>query len=230
MNRRQLGLGAAAAAIASASGGLAMAQVRDPAAIAFYDSFNDQLARLPATIQPDVRAFYELNGWRPVWNAERLRALQAAAGRAERHGLSQSDFFDFDALASIPAAAEMRTTAAALGYGRVLAEGRVRPETVEDLWEMQKNRVDLPVGLNDALAQNRLIDWFEGLAPTDIGYSNLSAGYVRYRRMIREGRSWPVFQAGPTIEPGTSDPRIPVLIERLVAEGDLSATDGARLG
>lgn len=206
-----------------------MAQTRDPAAIAFYDSFNDQLARLPATIQPDVRAFYEMNGWRPVWTPERLRALRDAAGRAERHGLSPADFFDFDALAAVPATAEMRTTAAALGYGRVLAEGRVRPETVEDLWEMQKNRVDLPVGLNGALADNRLVDWFEGLAPTDIGYSNLSAGYVRYRRMIREGRSWPVFQAGPTIEPGTSDPRIPVLIQRLVAEGDLSAADGARL-
>ena len=228
MNRRQLGLGAAAAAFASASGA-AVAQTRDPGAVAFYDSFNDQLARLPATIQPDVRAFYEMNGWRPVWTPERLRALQAAAGRAERHGLSQSDFFDFPALASVPASAEMRTTAAAMGYGRVLAEGRVRPETVEDLWEMQKNRVDLPVGLNDALAQNRLVDWFEGLAPTDIGYANLSAGYVRYRRMIRDGRSWPVFRAGPNIEPGASDPRIPVLIERLVAEGDLSAADGARL-
>jgi murein L,D-transpeptidase YcbB/YkuD len=229
MNRRQLGLGAAAAAIASASGAGVVAQTRDPAAVAFYDSFNDQLARLPATIQPDVRAFYEMNGWRPVWTPERLRALRDAAGRAERHGLSTSDFFDFDALASVPAAAEMRTTAAALGYGRVLAEGRVRPETVEDLWEMQKNRVDLPVGLNDALARNQLVDWFEGLAPTDIGYSNLSTGYMRYRRMIREGRSWPVFRAGPTIEPGTSDPRIPVLIQRLVAEGDLSAADGSRL-
>lgn len=229
MNRRQLGLGAAAAALASASGLAAQAQVRDPAAVAFYDTFNDQLARLPSTIQPDVRAFYEMNGWRPVWTAERLRALRAAAAQAERHGLSPADFFDFDALAADPAAAEMRTTAAAMTYGRVLAEGRVRPETVEDLWEMQKNRVDLPLGLNDALAQSRLVEWFEGLAPTDIGYTNLSAGYVRYRRMIRDGRSWPVFQQGPTIEPGTSDPRIPVLIERLVAEGDLTAADGARL-
>nr|MBF0665844.1 peptidoglycan-binding protein [Brevundimonas sp.] len=172
MNRRQLGLGAAAAALASASGLAAQAQTRDPSAIAFYDSFNDQLARLPSTIQPDVRAFYEMNGWRPVWTPERLRGLQVAAGRAERHGLSQSDFFDFDALAADRMSAEMRTTAAALVYGRVLAEGRVRPETVEDLWEMQKNRVDLPLGLNDALAQNRLVDWYEGLAPTDIGYSN----------------------------------------------------------
>jgi murein L,D-transpeptidase YcbB/YkuD len=228
MNRRQLGLGAAVSAFASAMGFAAQAQTRDPGAVAFYDGFNDQLARLPATIQPDVRAFYELNGWRPVWTPERLRTLQAAAGRAERHGLSQGDFFDFEALASLPDFAEMRTTAAALGYGRVLAEGRVRPETVEDLWEMQKNRVDLPLGLNDALAQNRLVDWFEGLAPTDIGYSNLSAGYVRYRRLIRDG-GWPEFRQGPTIEPDMSDARIPVLIQRLVAEGDLSAADGARL-
>ncbi|MDP3419144.1 L,D-transpeptidase family protein, partial [Falsiroseomonas sp.] len=171
---------------------------------------------------------YELNGWRPVWTPERVRALQAAAARAERHGLSPGDFFNFEALAADRSAAEMRTTAAALAYGRVLAEGRVRPETVEDLWEMQKNRVDLPGGLNDALAQGQLVDWLEALAPTDIGYSNLSAGYVRYRRIIREG-GWPAFRQGPTIEPGASDARIPALIQRLVAEGDLPAADGARL-
>ena len=228
MNRRQLGLGAAVSALASAIGLAARAQTRDSGAVAFYNSFNDQLDRLPATLQPDVRAFYELNGWRPVWTPERLRMLQAAAGRAERHGLSQGDYFDFADLAAVPDAADMRTTAAAIAYGRVLAEGRVRPETVEDLWEMQKNRVDLPVGLNDALAGNRLVDWFEGLAPTDIGYSNLSAGYVRYRRLIRDG-GWPVFRQGATIEPGMSDVRIPALIQRLVAEGDLSAADGARL-
>lgn len=228
MNRRQLGLGAAVTAFASAVGQAALAQTRDPAAVAFYDRFNDQLARLPAELQPDIRAFYELNGWRPVWTPERLRALQTASGRAERHGLAQADYFNFETLAADRDSAEMRTTAAAMGYARVLAEGRVRPETVEDLWEMQKNRVDLPVGLNDALAQNRLVDWFEGLAPGDIGYSNLSAGYVRYRRLIREG-GWPAFRQGPTIEPGMSDARIPALIQRLVAEGDLSAADGARL-
>ncbi|RYG18556.1 MAG: peptidoglycan-binding protein, partial [Caulobacteraceae bacterium] len=40
----------------------------------------------------------------------------------------------------------------------------------------------------------------------------------------------PVFRTGATIEPGASDPRIPVLIRRLVAEGDISAADGARIG
>lgn len=229
MNRRQLGLGAAVSALASSFGANALAQTRDPGAVAFYDSFNDQLARLPATLQPDVRTFYELNGWRPVWTPERLRALQSAAARAERHGLSQTDFFDFNALAADRTSGEMKTTAAAMTYARVLAEGRVRPETVEDLWEMQKNRVDLPAGLNDALATNRLLDWFEGLAPTDIGYSNLSAGYVRYRRLIRDGGGWPTFRPGANIEPDGSDPRIPLIVQRLVAEGDLSAADGARI-
>ncbi|GAA0654208.1 L,D-transpeptidase family protein [Brevundimonas lenta] len=229
MNRRQLGLGAAVSALASSFGAGALAQTRDPNAVAFYDSFNDQLALLPANQQPDVRAFYELNGWRPVWTPDRLRSLQAAAGRAERHGLATGDYFDFDALGRDRTGGEMRTTAAALDYARVLAQGRVRPEDVEDLWEMQKNVVDLPVGLNDALAQNRLLDWFEGLAPTDIGYSNLSAGYVRYRRLIRDGGGWPAFRVGEAIEPGASDPRIPVIVQRLVAEGDLSAADGARI-
>lgn len=226
MNRRELGLGVAAATMSLA--GQAAAQTRDPDAVAFYDSFNDQLARLPETLQGDVRVFYEMNGWRPVWTPDRMRALNEAAAKSERHGLAQSDFFDFVGLAADPASTEMRTTAAVMAYARVLSEGRVRPETVEDLWEMQKNRVDLPLGLNDALTQNRLVMWFEGLAPTDIGYSNLSAGYIRYRRLIREG-GWPAFRVGAVIEPGASDTRIPVLIQRLVAEGDLSAADGARL-
>ncbi|MFA4939809.1 murein L,D-transpeptidase [Brevundimonas sp.] len=230
MNRRQLGLGVATAAMTLGSAARAQ-QVfvqRGPEATAFYNSFNEQISRLPATQQADVRAFYEMNGWRPVWNAERMRALNAAAARADRHGLSGADYFDFVGLAADPASADLRTTTAAIGYARVLAEGKVRPETVEDLWEMQKNRVDLPRGLSDALSRNVLVNWYDGLAPTDIGYQNLSAGYVRYRRLAEQG-GWPAFAPGATIEPGNSDRRIPALIDRLTAEGDLSAADGARL-
>ena len=230
MNRRQLGLGVASATLALGSAARAQ-QVymqRSPEATAFYNSFTDQIGRLPQDQQPDVRAFYELNGWRPVWTRERLRDLNAVAARAQRHGLSGADQFDFVGLAADPATSDLRTTAAALAYARILAEGKVRPETVEDLWEMQKNRVDLPRGLNDALSRGVLLDWYEGLAPTDIGYTNLSAGYVRYSRLANQG-GWPAFPAGATIEPGASDRRVPALIDRLAAEGDLSAADGARL-
>jgi len=238
MNRRELALGAAAAALAttaqaqtpySAAPGVQVQPPQDPAARAFYDSFNRQLGAAPAALQPELRRLYEMAGWRPIWTSPRVRVLGQVAERAERHGLAGGDYFDFAGLASDPATADIRTSTAALGYARVLAEGAVRPETVEDLWEMQKNRVDLAGGLYEAASQERLLDWFEGLAPTDIGYTNLSAGYVRYRRLIRETGGWPAFPQGETIEPGAMDRRIPALTARLVAEGDLTERQGRDL-
>lgn len=225
-------MGIAAAALASNAAAQtrmpARAQSRDQAATAFYDSFNDQIARVRAELQPEVRRFYELNGWRPVWTPERMQALNTVVARADRHGLAGSDFFDMVGLHADPASADMRTTEAVMAYGRVLSEGRVRPETVEDLWEMQKNRDDLAAGLNDALARNRLADWMDELAPTDIGYTNLSEGYIRYRDLALQG-GWPVFRQGERIEAGDFDSRIPALRARLVAEGDLSAEQDAAL-
>jgi murein L,D-transpeptidase YcbB/YkuD len=233
MNRRDLGLGAAAAALASVLSSRAVAQSAQPYMSAppspEASAYAAQVARLPAEIREDVRSVYEVAGWRPLWTPARVRALGDVSGRAERHGLSGTDFFDFAGLAADPASSDVRTTAAALTYARVLAEGRVRPETVEDLWEMRKNRVDLPGGLLDALARERLLDWFESLAPSDIGYSNLSAGYVRYRRMIAAGGGWEPFPAGPTLEPFATDMRVPVLITRLAAEGDLARDRAAAL-
>ncbi|MFI8681195.1 murein L,D-transpeptidase [Brevundimonas diminuta] len=228
MNRRELGLGVATTSLtlAAANGALAQTRTTDPQI--FIAGFDAQAGRLPTAQQADVRAVYQLTGGKPIWTADRLRILQEVAQGAERHGLPAGDFFDFVGLAADRETAEIRTTAAALAYAKVLSEGRVRPETVEELWEMQKNSVDLPRGLVDAVAANKLSQWFDALPPTDLGYTNLSAGYARYRRIARQG-GWPAFRIGGTIEPGTSDPRIPALVARLSAEGDLSAAAAERL-
>ncbi|MET4684822.1 L,D-transpeptidase family protein [Brevundimonas faecalis] len=228
MNRRELGLGVATTTLTLAAGSSAAAQQRSVDPQVFIAGFDAQAARLPAAVQADVRKVYELTGGKPIWTADRLRVLQEVAAGAERHALPVGDFFDFVGLAADRETAEIRTTAAAVTYARVLAEGRVRPETVEELWEMQKNSVDIPRGLTDAVSANRLSQWFDTLAPTDLGYTNLSAGYARYRRITRAG-GWPAFRPGPTIEPGASDARIPALVARLVAEGDLTAAAGERL-
>ena len=228
MNRRELGFGVATTTLTLGAASTALAQNRPVDPQVFIAGFDAQAGRLPEAVQADVRAVYQLTGGKPIWTADRLRVLQEVAAGAERHALPAGDFFDFVGLAADPASSEIRTTAAAVTYARVLAEGRVRPETVEDLWEMQKNSVDIPGGLTRAVSANQLSQWFDGLAPTDIGYTNLSAGYARYRRITRAG-GWPAFRAGETIEPGASDNRIPALIARLVAEGDLSAAAGERL-
>jgi|GEM_PF-435653 len=228
MNRRELGLGVATTTLTLGAASTALAQNRPVDPQVFIAGFDAQAARLPSDQQADVRAVYRLTGGKPIWTADRLRVLQEVAAGAERHALPAGDFFDFVGLAADPGSAEIRTTAAAIAYARVLAEGRVRPETVEDLWEMQKNSVDIPTGLTQAISANQLSQWFDNLAPTDIGYTNLSAGYARYRRITRAG-GWPAFRQGGTIEPGASDARIPALVARLVAEGDLSASAGERL-
>lgn len=222
MNRRELALGIALSAIMASR---AAAQNLSPPAAraaddAFYASFNEQLGAQPAALQPDIRRFYETVGWRPAWTPERIEALGRAVAQADRHGLAATDYLDSVSLVADPARADMRLTAAALGYAQVLSEGRVRPEQVEDLWEMQRNRAELGQAMAQALAAGRLAGWLNGLAPTDIGYTNLSAGYIRYRDLALRG-GWPAFRGGRTVRPGERDGRIPALVRRLVAEGDL---------
>ena len=221
MNRREVGLGVATTSLALGVSGNAFAQTKASLPTPTPEQMTAQIERLPQNIQADVRKVYEQTGGRPIWTNERLRTLQDVSTRAERHALPSSDYFDFVGIAAQPESAEVRTTAAAIAYAKVLANGRIRPESVEELWEMQKNSVDVPTGLVQALNANRLSDWFDELPPQDIGYKNLSAGYVRYMRLARDG-GWPRFAQGPQIEPDSSDARIPALIARLVAEGDLT--------
>jgi len=228
MNRRELGFGVASASLALGAGSQAFAQSA-PTAAALPESIQAQIARLPQNIQADVRAVYEQNGGRPIWNEQRMRALQEIAGRAERHAIPASDYFDFVAYAADRQSADVKATAGALSYAKVLAHGRVRPESVEELWEMEKNSVDIPAGFTQALNNNKLSEWFDDLPPQDIGYTNLAAGYIRYRRIARDG-GWPAFRVGAQIEPGASDPRVPGLVKRLAAEGDMSAATAASHG
>lgn len=226
MNRRELGLGVATTTLTLGAANSALSQIQVTVPAPASDAMTAQIGRLPQDIQADVRKVYEKTGGRPIWTPERLRTLQEVAQRADRHALPVNDYFDFVGLAAQPESAEVRTTAAALSYAKVLAHGRIRPETVEELWEMDKNSVDVADGLVTSLTNNRLSDWFDELPPQDIGYKNLSAGYIRYMRLARNG-GWPAFTTGPQIEPGSSDARVPALVARLVAEGDLTQSAAA---
>jgi L,D-transpeptidase YcbB len=80
--------------------------------------------------------------------------------------------------------------------------------------------MDVPGGLNEALAGRRLQGWLESLAPSDKGYLGLSRAYLSYRSIAQRG-GWPTFKPGEPIKPGDTDRRIPALVTRLVLEGDL---------
>ncbi len=54
----------------------------------------------------------------------------------------------------------------------------------------------------------------------DLEYTRIAAALERYERIAESG-GWPVLPPGPTMGPGSTDPRTPLLMKRLAATGDL---------
>ena len=179
------------------------------------------LKALTDTLPPSDRVarFYEQRAWRPAWSRADQQALIAVLSAADGQALNPKDFQpDLEGVKAEER--DLRITRAALDYADALADGRVDPHQVEDIFTLRRNVVDVAQGLNQALAEHRLQDWFAALPPSDRGYQGLSRAYLRYRDIAIHG-GWPAFKPGMVIRPGDSDPRIPVLVRRLSLDGDL---------
>src|SRR3546814_20196152 len=80
-----------------------------------------------------------------------------------------------------PAQREAALTLTAITYADALVRGRINPK---DLWEkytIPRPSVDIARQLNEALEQERLVQWFDGLAPQDEEYRRLSEAYLKYQ-------------------------------------------------
>ncbi len=176
------------------------------------------LAVLPAN--DPLRAFYTARRMQPAWSKADAKTLLDALADADRQALNPLDFLPDLASTRDGTERDFRLTRAALAYGSALAMGRVNPESVEEIFTLHRNLVDIPGGLNAALNGHRLQAWLEALPPTDRGYVGLSKAYLRYRGIAVRG-GWPAFQVGDKLNPGETDPRVPALVTRLVLEGDL---------
>lgn len=184
----------------------------DPSAIA------SALEVLPP--EDTTRAFYGARRNAPAWSKADADVLIASINDADKQALNAKDFLPDLANEKDPAQRDLKLTRAALAWSHALAMGKVNPETIEEVFTLRRNVVDLNSGLSAALASHRLGPWLDSLAPNDRGYQGLSKGYLRYRSIAIRG-GWPKFTPGEPIKPGETDPRIPALVTRLVLEGDL---------
>jgi murein L,D-transpeptidase YcbB/YkuD len=167
-----------------------------------------------------LRGFYAARHQQPAWSKADADVLIASINDADKQALNPKDFLPDLDKEKDPAQRDLKLTRAALAWGHALAMGKVNPEQVEEIFTLKRNVVDIPGGLNDALAGHRLQAWLDTLPPNDRGYQGLSKGYLLYRSIAIRG-GWPAFTPGDPIKPGDSDPRIPALVTRLVLEGDL---------
>src|SRR3546814_18469790 len=76
--------------------------------------------------------------------------------------------------------------------------------------------------LNEALEQERLVQWFDGLAPQDEEYRRLSEAYLKYQSQASH-ETLETIPAGALIKQGNVDFRVPSLADRLRGEGYLTS-------
>ncbi len=100
-----------------------------------------------------------------------------------------------------------------------LANGRLDPAAVEPLWRFEVSRDDLA---NEALLLgagarlDHLSEAFDRARPDTAMYRNLRQALAQLRLEATRG-DWPSIPAGPSLRPGTVDPRVPLLRTRLGA-------------
>src|SRR5580693_8099343 len=122
----------------------------------------------------EVLRFYEARGWTP----DLAGAFSKTAADARRHGLDPAVFAPKAADGADPLRQDIGLSVAAMRYARALACGFVDPRTVEKVFTLARNDVDLASGLQQALVGNKLADWLPLLAPADAEYQALSAAFL----------------------------------------------------
>jgi len=194
-----------------------------------------------------VARFYRMVGYRNVWvdanglrplGEELLDAMQNASANGlydEGCRLTPQENGWINATASggridPPRLApsmqmDMAFTAALLRYASHLHHGRIAPHTLDRKWNFDPphSRRDFADELADAVNADRLAAYLDSLPPRQPAYGGLRTALATYEQ-IRSNGGWERLDPGPSIRRGDSDPRVPVLRNRLVLEGDLTAS------
>jgi murein L,D-transpeptidase YcbB/YkuD len=183
---------------------------------------------------------YEQRDFLPAWNDQRqINELISAIRATEADGLDPSDYhleqIDFaysELLAGRLATSEewatqdliLTDSLARLGYHQFF--GKVNPYTLDPNWNFRReiNDLDPVTAVQNAIDSPSLTDYLATAFPRGWLYRALQAALAEYREIAARG-GWPVVPEGPTLRPGATDGRLPVLARRLIVSGDLAPID-----
>ncbi len=152
------------------------------------------------------------------WSAATERQLREVIDRRAAHGLDHVNFSVDGERGS--AAGDAALTASALRYATALARGASDPAKLYDIYTLPRPDGDLEQGLANALANGKVADWIESLAPSDGAYRSLSRAYAALRRQSKTPATV-IPPASRPLKPGEADPRLPAIARQLVASGYL---------
>lgn len=183
---------------------------------------------------------YGRRDYLPIWNDQRqIHELIAVIRATEDDGLDPSDYhleqieYAYNELLAgrLTEATEWATqdliltdSLIRLGYHQLF--GKVNPYTLDPNWNFRRemNDVDPATAIQDAIDSPSLAEHLKTLFPRGWVYEEFKTGLARYREISASG-GWPIIPDGPTLRPGATDDRLPILARRLAITGDLENRD-----
>lgn len=182
--------------------------------------------------------FYKTRDYQPLWLegdglSAKGRVLTTVLRNARDNGLEPTDY-DVGGIEALRLAKGEEARAqldhmlsrALLRYGSDLHSGRLNPRNVDPelfVYPRHTNPFEL---LDSAAKSDDLGGLLASLAPDAREYRRLKNALSAYREIARNG-GWKPIPRGETLKPGMLDPRVPLLRERLLGIGDLTASPGS---
>ena len=196
------------------------------------------LAIASGNLLPD---FYAARNDAPVWTRPgRVDELLDLLATAESHGLDSEDYYltPLRALrqrvessddAGLAADFDLLLTESLIRFGYHQRFGKVNPQRIEPTWNFTRHirpgRDPLQT-LTEAVAAPSLAGFLNQWLERAPLYRVLQDRLAEYRALAAAG-GWPRLPEGPTLKPGATDARLPLLRERLILSGDLAPTTPA---
>ncbi len=233
----------------------AVAQVA-PIADPLAEAIRERIDHLRYEKQQDVRGariivdelvakYYEAQQFRPAWqDPARLDQLVASIDDLRNDGLDPNDYhlealqsYRLDVRMKSPLTLQDRanlellaTDAFMLGLYHVYL-GKVDPVKLSSQWNFsQRPTPTFDEGLqrfSERLAAGQIREAFDSARPAHAWYQRGRDRLKDYRAIAAAG-GWPILADGPTLKPGMSDARVPVLRKRLEISKDLQPAPGHR--
>ena len=182
--------------------------------------------------------FYEARAFELAWTRDGKPAqVLEALYDSRREGLNPDDY-DVSAIAAADryranralharqlAAMDILMTDSLIRLARHLRFGRVDPTDLYAHWNFRRSDFgpDPLTALHRAVEAPAATEFFGEYLRRGPIYEAMREALARYRDIAASG-GWPAVPAGPTLRPGMSDSRVPVIAKRLAISGDLPET------
>jgi len=179
---------------------------------------------------------YENREFAPAWASLRqVDELLQMVDQSYLEGLDPSDYHsaalhafratvtELGALAANERAAfDILLTDSIIRLGYHLRYGKVDPSALDPNWNQSRALTgeDAAVTIQKAIDSPSLHEFAARVIPRVFLYERFKTALAQYRAIEASG-GWPSVPAGPTLQPGGADERVPALAARLVVTGDL---------